>query len=171
MPKPPSAQPRQTCCIKIPSATATARAPLVTLAGTIYNVNNERRSGDASFDAAWLLTIAAFFLLAQSPSRETAQWRWLTWGSAFAAIGWVVVSILFSWYAAHFGTYYKTYGSLGAVIAFMSWMWLSSIVILLGAELDAVLEHHTLCDTTRSPSASKRVREAQIAGAVGRESD
>jgi membrane protein len=117
------------------------------------------------------IALAVAMMYRYGPSRETAQWRWLTWGSAFAAIGWVVVSILFSWYAAHFGTYNKTYGSLGAVIAFMSWMWLSSIVILLGAELDAVMEHHTLCDTTRSPSASKRVREAHMAGAVGRESD
>ena len=103
------------------------------------------------------------------PSRDTAQWRWLTWGSAFAAIGWVVVSILFSWYAAHFGTYNKTYGSLGAVIAFMSWMWLSSIVILLGAELNAVMEDHTAYDTARNPCASRG--GARMADAVGRESD
>jgi len=117
------------------------------------------------------IALAVAMTYRYGPSRETAQWRWLTWGSAFAAIGWVVVSILFSWYAAHFGTYNKTYGSLGAVIAFMSWMWLSSIIILLGAELDAVMEHHTLRDTTRRPGASKGVREAQMARAVGRESD
>jgi membrane protein len=117
------------------------------------------------------IALAVAMTYRYGPSRETAQWRWLTWGSAFAAIGWVVVSILFSWYAAHFGTYNKTYGSLGAVIAFMSWMWLSSIIILLGAELDAVMEHHSLCDATRRPGASKGVREAQMAGAVGRESD
>ena len=101
-------------------------------------------------------------------SRETAQWRWLTWGSAFAAIGWVVVSILFSWYAAHFGTYNKTYGSLGAVIAFMSWMWLSSIVILLGAELDAVMERHTASDAKRSPRASNHPEQRPTAPHQGR---
>ena len=68
MPKRFSAQPRQTCCIKIPSATATARAPFVTLAGTTYNVNNERRSGDASFDAAWLFMNAAFFCSPRAPA-------------------------------------------------------------------------------------------------------
>jgi membrane protein len=82
------------------------------------------------------------------PSRETAQWRWLTWGSAFAAIGWLAVSVVFPWYAAHFGSYNKTYGSVGAVIGLMTWMWLSSIVILLGAELDAEMEHQTARDTT-----------------------
>jgi len=91
------------------------------------------------------LTVAMIYRY--GPSRETAQWRWLTWGSALAAIGWVVVSILFSWYTAHFASYNKTYGSLGAVIGFMTWMWLSSIVILLGAELNAVIEHHPACDT------------------------
>lgn len=57
-----------------------------------------------------------------------------------AAALWIVVSILFSWYAANFGAYNKTYGSLGAVIGFMTWMWISCMVILAGAEVDAVME-------------------------------
>jgi membrane protein len=65
-----------------------------------------------------------------------------------AAIAWLVMSILFSWYAAHFGSYNKTYGSLGAIIGFMTWIWLSSVVVLLGAELDAEMEHQTARDTT-----------------------
>jgi membrane protein len=73
-------------------------------------------------------------------SRADAQWRWITWGSAFAAIAWLAASLLFSWYAANFGSYNATYGSLGAVIGFMTWMWLSTIVILIGAEIDAVME-------------------------------
>jgi membrane protein len=75
------------------------------------------------------------------PSRRAPQWRWITWGSAFAAIAWIAVSLLFSWYAENFGSYNKTYGSLGAIIAFMFWMWLSTTVILMGAELDAEMEH------------------------------
>ena len=74
------------------------------------------------------------------PDREHAQWRWISWGSALAAIAWLAASLLFSWYAANFGSYNETYGSLGAVIGFMTWMWLSSIVVLLGAEIDAVME-------------------------------
>jgi len=73
------------------------------------------------------------------PDRDSAQWRWITWGSAIAAVGWIAASLLFSWYAANFGSY-KTYGSLGAAIGFMTWMWLSTIVILIGAETDAVME-------------------------------
>lgn len=117
------------------------------------------------------IAVAVAMIYRYGPSRETAQWRWLTWGSALAAIGWVVVSLLFSWYAAHFGSYNKTYGSLGAVIGFMTWMWLSSIVILLGAELNAVMEHHTACDTTGGSRASKGVRRARMEDGVGREND
>jgi len=75
------------------------------------------------------------------PSREAPRWRWITWGSALAAILWITASGLFSWYTSNFGTYNETYGSLGAVIGFMVWMWLSAITVLLGAELDAEMDH------------------------------
>ena len=63
--------------------------------------------------------------------------------SAFATCGWVGVSVLFSWYVANFGSYNKTYGSLGAIIGFMTWIWLSVIVVLVGAKLDAEMERRT----------------------------
>jgi membrane protein len=65
----------------------------------------------------------------------------ITWSSAAAAVSWVVVSMLFSWYAENFGSYNKTYGSLGAIIAFMFWIWLSIIVVLIGTKLNAETEH------------------------------
>jgi membrane protein len=74
------------------------------------------------------------------PCRSNPRWRWITWGSAFASIAWMALSALFSWYAANFGSYNATYGSLGAVMGFMVWLWLSTIVVLLGAELDAEME-------------------------------
>ncbi|MFL6822681.1 MAG: YihY/virulence factor BrkB family protein [Xanthobacteraceae bacterium] len=95
-----------------------------------------------------VVTLALAFLYRYGPSREKARWRWLTWGSVFAAVGWLVVSILFSWYAENFGNYNKTYGSLGAIIAFMFWLWLSIIVVLIGGELNAETEHQTVHDTT-----------------------
>jgi len=101
------------------------------------------------------------------PSRHQAQWRWITWGSAVATIAWLVVSMLFSWYAANFGSYNKTYGSLGAVIGFMTWMWLSTIVILLGAELDAEVEHQTFRDTTEGPPKRMGERGATMADPKG----
>ena len=84
--------------------------------------------------------LALSFIYRFGPDRDNAQWRWITWGSAFAATIWIIASLLFSWYTANFGSYNKTYGSLGAVIGFMTWMWISTIVILLGAEVDAVME-------------------------------
>jgi membrane protein len=65
--------------------------------------------------------------------------HWLTWGSVFAAVVWLAASCLFSWYTAQFGSFNKTYGSLGAVIGFLTWIWISSIIILVGAELDSAI--------------------------------
>ena len=95
--------------------------------------------------ARWPLMFVAVVLALSivyrfGPDRDNVQWRWITWGSAFASIFWVAASLLFSWYAANFGSYNKTYGSLGAVIGFMTWMWLSTIVVLIGAEIDAAME-------------------------------
>ncbi|HEY3777898.1 MAG TPA: YihY/virulence factor BrkB family protein [Rhizomicrobium sp.] len=74
------------------------------------------------------------------PSRNDIPWRWISWGSAFASLLWIGASIGFSWYAANFGTYNKTYGSLGAVVGFMIWIWISAIIVLLGEELNEALE-------------------------------
>jgi membrane protein len=101
------------------------------------------------------------------PSRAKPKWRWVTWGSAFAAIGWLAVSVLFSWYTANFGSYNKTYGSLGAVVGFMIWIWLSVIVILLGAELDAEIEHQSIRDTTTGAAKPMGARGAEMADTAG----
>ena len=61
---------------------------------------------------------------------------WIGWGSIAAALAWVVISALFSWYTAHFGSYGRTYGSLGAVVVFMVWLWLSALVVIVGAMLE-----------------------------------
>ena len=97
------------------------------------------------------------------PSREHPQWQWVSPGSAFAAITWVVVSLAFSFYAENFGSYNKTYGTLGAAIGFMIWMWLSTIVVLTGAELNAELEHQTEKDTTSGPARPRGERGAEMA--------
>jgi membrane protein len=101
------------------------------------------------------------------PSREAPQWRWITWGSAMAAVLWLMASALFSWYAASFGKFNETYGSLGAVIGFMTWLWISAIVILLGAELDAEMEHQTAHDSTTGSPRPMGARGATMADTVG----
>ena len=120
-----------------------------------------------------LLFISAAISLVyrEVPSRQKPKWRWVTWGSAFAGVAWLVMSILFSWYASHFGSYNKTYGSLGAAIGFMTWMWLSFVVILLGAELDAEMEHQTARDTTTGAPRPIGQRGARVADTVGAASD
>ena len=101
------------------------------------------------------------------PDRETAKWRWITWGSTLAALAWIAASLLFSWYVTNFGTYNETYGSLGAVIGFMTWIWISAIVVLLGAELDAEMEHQTVRDTTTGVPKPLGRRGAHMADTIG----
>jgi membrane protein len=100
------------------------------------------------------------------PSRESARWRWVSWGSAFAALAWLGGSAAFSWYVAHFGNYNETYGSLGAVVGFMTWIWISATVVLLGAELNAEMEHQTAEDTTTAPEQPMGQRGAVMADSV-----
>jgi membrane protein len=90
-----------------------------------------------------IIAVGLAFVFRYGPSRAEPQWRWITWGSTFAAIAWIAVSIAFTWYATNFGSYNKTYGSLAAIVVFMTWLWLSIAVILVGAEIDAEMEHQT----------------------------
>jgi membrane protein len=101
------------------------------------------------------------------PSREAPRWRWISWGSVAATILWLSASALFSWYAANFGKFNETYGSLGAAVGFMTWIWISAIAILLGAELNAEMEHQTARDTTTGSPKPIGVRGAQMADTVG----
>lgn len=87
-----------------------------------------------------LVTAALAIVYRYGPCRDSPQWRWIIWSAALAALVWLGVSALFSWYVASFGSYNKTYGSLGAIFGFMTWMWLSMVVVLVGAKLDAELE-------------------------------
>jgi membrane protein len=101
------------------------------------------------------------------PSRARAQWRWLSVGSLFAAAMWMGMSMAFSWYVANFGNYNATYGSLGAAIGMMMWMWLSIIVVLVGAELNAEIEHQTAQDSTTGAARPLGARGATMADTVG----
>ena len=104
------------------------------------------------------------------PSRESPRWEWLTVGSVFAAVAWLVGSALLSWYLANFANYDATYGSLGAAIGMMIWMWMSSIVILLGAELNSEVEHQTARDSTTGRERPRGDRGAVMADTVGQSS-
>ena len=107
-----------------------------------------------------VLTGALALIYRYGPSRAKARWQWVSWGSGTAAIVWVLVSAGFSFYVSNFGNYNKTYGSLGAVIGFMTWIWISSMVVLMGAELNAELEQQTDRDSTVGPEQPKGSRGA-----------
>ena len=119
------------------------------------------------FPALLLLVVASLAVLYRyGPSRRKPKWRWVTWGSAVAGVLWLIVSGLFSWYVANFGSYNETYGSLGAAIGFMTWIWLSTTVVLLGAELNAEMEHQTARDTTVGGQKPLGARQARMADTV-----
>ena len=101
------------------------------------------------------------------PSRDAPRWRWVTGGSAVAALLWLGGSLLFSWYVANFGSYNKTYGSLGAAVGFMTWIWISTTIVLLGAQVNAEVEHQTAEDTTVGDPQPLGTRGAKMADSVG----
>ena len=130
-------------------------------------------------DGAWLIAMLRWpgllavllgglaVLYRYGPSREEARWRWVGIGSAVAGLLWLVASILFSYYVSNFGNYNETYGSLGAVIGFMTWIWISATIVLVGGEINAEVEHQTAHDTTTSPERPLGQRGARMADTVG----
>ncbi len=128
---------------------------------------------------AWLIAVGrwpvrvAVLLLGLSvlyrygPSRDEAQWSWVSPGALLAAVGWLVASLLFSWYVANFEDYNKTYGTVGAVIGLLTWMWLSATIVLVGAELNSEAERQTDRDTTKGPPMPVGMRGADAADRKG----
>jgi membrane protein len=102
-----------------------------------------------------------------APSRREPRWQWISVGSVVAAVAWLASSALLSWYISNFANYDSTYGSLGAAIGMMMWMWISSIVILLGAQLNSEIEHQTARDSTIEHNKPLGARGAMMADTVG----
>lgn len=105
------------------------------------------------------------------PSRERAKLTWLSWGVVFSTLLWLAASILFSFYLENFANYNATYGALGALIGLMVWVWISVIILIVGAELNAELEHQTLRDSTTGSPLPMGDRGAFVADTVGKTSD
>jgi membrane protein len=114
-----------------------------------------------------LIILGLSVLYRYGPSRQRVKWRWISVGSVFAAVVWLAVSSLFSWYLGNFANYNATYGALGAVVGLMMWMWLSTIVVLVGAELNSEIEHQTAHDSTVGPDKPLGSRGAVMADTVG----
>jgi membrane protein len=114
-----------------------------------------------------LIITALAVLYRFGPSRRGPRWQWISVGSVVAAAAWLGASGLLSWYLASFASYDATYGSLGAGIGLMMWMWVSSIVILFGAELNSEIEHQTARDSTVAGENPLGARGAVMADTVG----
>ncbi|MFZ0611786.1 MAG: YihY/virulence factor BrkB family protein [Desulfobacterales bacterium] len=112
---------------------------------------------------AFGLALAYRFL----PDRDAPKWRWVSWGSVSATLLWLAGSILFSLYVANFGSFGKTYGSMGAVAILLLWFYLTAYVILLGAELNSEMEHQTHKDSTVGRPEPMGRREAYVADTTG----
>ena len=118
--------------------------------------------------ALWFIAAGAFGVIYRyAPCRARARWRWVSLGALLASAFWLVGSLGFSWYLNNIAHFDATYGSLGAVIAFMSWIWFSIMVVLVGAELNAEVEHQTALDSTTGPEMPMGERGAAMADTVG----
>lgn len=102
-----------------------------------------------------------------APDRDDPQWRWVTPGAIVATGLWIVGSILFSVYVGNFGSYNKTYGSLGGAVVLMTWLYLTAFVVLLGAAINAQAERQTRKDTTAGPALPMGERDAKAADTLG----
>jgi membrane protein len=103
---------------------------------------------------AMLMSLALALLYRYGPNRDNAKWKWLTWGSATATAIWLIASFGFSWYVSAFNSYDKVYGSIGAVVVLLFWLWITAFSGLLGAELDNAIER-SAGDAPANPGSSK----------------
>jgi membrane protein len=132
-------------------------------AGTALSVLSKVGS---SILLALLAATGAAALSYFGPAGGDSRWRWLTPGSILFAVTWVVLTAGFGVYVSNFGHYGATYGSLGAVVGFITWIWLSSTVVLIGAQLNAEMEKQTARDTTTGPEQPLGTRRAAPADRV-----
>lgn len=132
--------------------------------------------GWAASLARWpILALAIMGVLAvlyrYAPDRREPKWRWVSWGAVLATLVWLLGSAGFSLYVSHFGSYNETYGSVGAVVVLLLWFNLTTYVVLLGAELNAEIEHQTARDTTDEDGRGEKPmgrRGAHVADTVGK---
>jgi membrane protein len=101
-----------------------------------------------------------------APARREAKSRWVTLGGVVATLLWIVGSIGFSFYVQKFGSYDKTFGSLGAVVVLLTWLYLTAYAVLLGACFNAEMERQTARDTTEGPEKPMGKRGAKMADTV-----
>lgn len=120
----------------------------------------------------WPMLAAIFVLALQAvyrfaPCRSTAKWRWVSWGAIIATALWILASLLFSLYVRNFGNYNETYGAIGGVIILILWFDISALAVVLGAEINAEMEHQTKMDSTTGEPKPMGKRGAYVADTTG----
>jgi membrane protein len=113
------------------------------------------------------LIVGLAVLYRYGPSRREPKWKWVSVGSLLASVLWIAGSAALSFYLEKYAHYDATYGTLGTGIGLMVWMWMTTIVILLGAELNSEMEHQTATDTTEGRPKPLGTRGATMADTVG----
>jgi membrane protein len=114
-----------------------------------------------------LVMLGLAVLYRYAPDRDKPQWRWVSPGAITATMLWIVASIGFTVYVANFNSYDKAYGSLGGVVILLTWLYLSAIIVLLGAAINAQSERQTRQDSTEGPSRAMGQRDAHAADTLG----
>jgi membrane protein len=112
------------------------------------------------------MLLALGVLYRYGPNRQSPRWSWASPGAILGTVGFLVTSLLFSLYTANFGRYNKTYGTLGAIVVVMLWLYLTALMVILGAELNAELERQTRRDSTTGPPQPLGQRGAYAADTV-----
>jgi membrane protein len=113
-----------------------------------------------------MMVLGLAVLYRVAPDRDDPKWRWVSWGAVVATLLWLVGSAGFAVYASNFGSYDQTYGSLGGVVILLLWLYLTALVVVLGAELNAALETQTKRDSTTGPEKPLGHRGAEAADSL-----
>lgn len=120
---------------------------------------------------AFMTVFGLSVLYRYGPSRDNAEWKWLTPGAITACAIWIAASVGFSIYVSNFGSYNESFGSMAGVIILLMWLWISAFIVLLGAELNAEIEAQTAADTTVGPDEPMGARGAEKADNLGQSAE
>jgi membrane protein len=137
----------------------------------VSDITGSTAAGLVAQVVTWLLAGAFVLGLAVlykvGPDRDDPELRWVSVGSIVATGLWLTASVLFRVYVANFASYNETYGSLAAVVILLFWLYITCFVVLLGAEINAELEHQTRVDTTVGADQPMGQRDAEMADTLG----
>jgi membrane protein len=118
------------------------------------------------FALALLVAAVLAVVYRLAPDRKNARWSWTSWGATGATVLWLVTSVVLFAYVRRLGTYASTYGSLAGVAISMFWLWITVLLVVIGAAVNAEAERQTVRDSTVGPERPVGEREAVVADSV-----